>query len=391
MRPSVVLKSQDETGLSRRRTLGSVATQTARFLVGSVFIFSGLIKLNDPVGTQIKLEEYFEVFATDFSALQGFFHFLIPLALPIAVLLCAAEVVLGVALLVQYRLRQTTWVLLGLIVFFTFLTFYSAYFNKVTDCGCFGDAIKLKPWQSFGKDAVLLGLIVFILFRLGNSRIATNRRVSSWAVGMATALSVGLGIYAIRHLPPVDLLPYRVGASIPVQMKPSAELKYLYRMEKDGKRVEFTKYPTDTTYRYQEMVLLNPEAQPKITDYAVWNNEGDFTRQTFEGNRLILVLADVTKADRSSLDAVGALARALEGSRVQPMVLTASDEKTFEGFRHEFQLAMPYYFADVTVLKTIIRSNPGLVLLSNGTVKGKWHYHDVPSVTEIKKQLGLGG
>src|SRR4028118_2343123 len=107
-----------------------VISQLARYLVGIVFIFSGLIKLNDPVGTQIKLEEYFEVFANDFSALHGFFHFLIPYALPIAVFVCAAEVILGVALLVLYRMRQTTWMLLALVIFFTFLTFYSAYYNK---------------------------------------------------------------------------------------------------------------------------------------------------------------------------------------------------------------------------------------------------------------------
>ncbi len=385
MAHSVDLKSKDQA--RQRFSLMNIISQVARFIVGIVFIFSGLIKLNDPIGTQIKLEEYFEVFATDFSALHDFFHFLIPFALPIAVFLCAAEVILGVALLVLYRMRQTTWILLALVTFFTFLTFYSAYFDKVTDCGCFGDAIKLKPWQSFSKDIVLMVLILLILFRRTDFRSPRSPKIGSWVVGITTVLSVGLGVYAIRHLPPVDLLPYRIGANIPTQMKPSETLRYQYNMEKNGELFEFTKYPSDTTYVYKEMILLNPEAKPKITDYAVWNNEGDFTQQTFEGNHLMVVLYNVQKSDLKSMDKIKALTNALEGSTIRPMALTASDEATFEKFRHEHQLAIPYYFADATVLKTVSRSNPGILLLSNGTVKGKWHYNDVPSVEEVKSKL----
>src|SRR5690554_4067524 len=133
----------------------------SRVLVGILFIFSGLIKINDPVGTAIKLEEYFEVFSTDISS---FFLVFVPYALFLAVLLSVLEVVLGLAVLIWYRSRTTTWILLLMIIFFTFLTFYSAYFNKVTDCGCFGDAIKLTPWQSFIKDILLLLLILVLFF-----------------------------------------------------------------------------------------------------------------------------------------------------------------------------------------------------------------------------------
>ena len=124
-----------------------------RYLVGSIFIFSGLIKINDPVGTQIKLEEYFGVFSSDFTSL---FELLVPFALLISIVLCTLEIIIGIALLMNYKMRIVLKLLLSLIVFFTFLTFYSAYFNKVTDCGCFGDAIKLTPWESFYKDIILL-------------------------------------------------------------------------------------------------------------------------------------------------------------------------------------------------------------------------------------------
>ena len=136
----------------------------SRYLVGILFIFSGLIKINDPVGTQIKLEEYFQVFSADFTPL---FEHLVPLALILSVILCTLEIVIGIALLMNYKMKITRVILLSLILFFTFLTFYSAYFNKVTDCGCFGDAIKLTPWESFTKDIILLffSLIIFILYR----------------------------------------------------------------------------------------------------------------------------------------------------------------------------------------------------------------------------------
>ena len=146
-----------------------------RFIVGALFIFSGLIKLNDPIGTQIKLEEYFEVFAVDFA---GFFVYLIPAALTISMLLIVLEVVLGIAVLLNYQMQKTTMVLLLLITFFTFLTFYSAYFDKVTDCGCFGDAIALTPWESFTKDLILVVLIVYLFARRKVQQVIINRR---WA------------------------------------------------------------------------------------------------------------------------------------------------------------------------------------------------------------------
>ena len=130
----------------------------ARWIVGLLFLFSGFIKLNDPVGFAFKLEEYFSPSVLNLD-------FLSPFALVIAVLLVIFEVVLGIMLLIGYLPRFTTWALLLMIVFFTFLTFYSAYYNKVTDCGCFGDAIPLTPWESFYKDVILLVLILLLFFK----------------------------------------------------------------------------------------------------------------------------------------------------------------------------------------------------------------------------------
>src|SRR5690606_24760184 len=178
----------------------------ARVIVGVLFIFSGLIKVNDPVGTAIKLEEYFHVFATDISDV---FLVFVPYALFLSVFLSVLEVVLGLAVLIWYRMKITAWILLLIIIFFTILTFYSAYFNKVTDCGCFGDAIKLTPWESFGKDIVLTILILILFF---NPRIFSSTfsgKVSNIIIIIFTLLNIGLAVYAINYLPFIDFRAYK--------------------------------------------------------------------------------------------------------------------------------------------------------------------------------------
>ncbi|MGI9545301.1 MAG: BT_3928 family protein [Cyclobacteriaceae bacterium] len=352
----------------------------ARILVGGLFIFSGMIKLNDPVGTAIKLEEYFHVFASDIAP---FFVKFVPAALFLSVLLSVLEVVLGLAVLLRYRARLTSWILLLLILFFTFLTFYSAYFNKVTDCGCFGDFIKLTPWESFIKDIILLVLIVFLFVRQRHWMRATEGWARYGVIALATVICVGLGVYAINHLPYFDFRAYKVGTDVRRSMEPSAELRYKYIMEKDGEEYEFEEYPTDPAYEYKEIVLLNPEANPKITDYSVWNDEGEFTEASFEGARLLLVIHDALKADLESPPEINRLIEGL-GTQVEVWVLTASQVADYENFRHEYQLAVPYFFADATVLKTMIRSNPGLILMNNGIVMGKWHFNDIPSAADIQ-------
>ncbi|AKD02631.1 BT_3928 family protein [Pontibacter korlensis] len=352
--------------------------------VGVLFIFSGLIKINDPVGTAIKLEEYFEVFSTDIAP---FFKNLEPYSLFLSIFLSAAEIVLGVALLVRYQLKAVLWLLLIMIMFFTFLTFYSAYFNKVTDCGCFGDAIKLTPWESFTKDVVLLVMILVLLFT--QKYLPPIMRTSSGAIItiITAALSVVVGWYAYEHLPYIDFRAYKVGNNIPELMKPSAPLRYKYVMTKGGEEHEFEEYPMDTTYTFKEMLAVNPEDGPKVTDFNVWNDEGDHTQEVLSGNKLLILVQNVLKADQQNFESINELVKAAETAGITPLVITSSSSQDFGAFRHEVNLAAPYYFGDGTVLKTIIRSNPGLVLLQDGVVKGKWHHNDTPDIEEVKEAL----
>lgn len=357
--------------------------QFFRFFVGGLFIFSGTIKLIDPVGTQIKMEEYFEVFAQDFHPL---FEVFIPYALPIALLMCVAEVVMGIALLLFYKMRVNMWLLLLLIIFFSFLTFYSAYFNKVTDCGCFGDFIKLKPWSSFIKDLILLIPIVVLFFNRNRLESELKESANGVIMGIGLVASCWLGWYAVEHLPPVDFRPYKVGADIKANMQPSEPLRFTYNMERNGQIQVFTEYPTDTTWHFVSMDVANPEAKPKITDYNVDGEDGNYTQQSFVGNKLFVIIRFAEKADPKELKKVVSLVNSLgrlSGNKIECAIMTGSGSQAIEQLRHEAQLGIPYYFVDVTVLKTIMRPNVGLWLLKDGVVKGKWHLNDTPEIEEV--------
>lgn len=321
----------------------------ARYFVGGLFIFSGLIKINDPVGTQIKLEEYFTVFSIDIAP---FFEALKPASLFLSVTLSTLEVVLGIALLMRYKEKWVVNILLGMILFFTFLTFYSAYFNKVTDCGCFGDAIKLTPWESFTKDVILLILIIVLWIGRKKQKERTGS-VTNIVVGLSLLISLFISFNAIRHLPVIDFRAYKSGTDINAAMLPPAD---------------------------------DPNAVPAITNYALWGDEDDFTFESLRGNKLLVIVHDVEKTNVDAYAPLISLVSALSND-VESVAITASAGSEFESLRHSVQLATPYYYSDKTLLKTMIRSNPGLVLMKDGVVKEKWHYNDIPSAVEVLEAL----
>ena len=362
-------------------------TRACWALLGAVFVFSGLIKLNDPVGTAYKLEEYFEVFAKDIGP---FFLVFKDASRFLSIFLSSMEVILGVAVLLRWHLRQTLWVLLALLVFFGFLTFYSAAFNKVTDCGCFGDFLKLTPWASFAKDLLLLGLwgVVFWNQRFLRRTFAPGT-AGLMTMTVATAVAVAIGMRALGHQPYFDFLPYKVGNSIPQLMKAPEAARYRYTFTRRGETKEFDQFPTDSTWKYRAMTVLNPEkSRPTITDFAVYDLEGnDVTPQILTGNKLIIIVQNSNKANRERFDAINALLAAAEQSRkhIGVLAITSTSPAKFDAFRHDVNLAVPYYTADATVLKEMVRSNPGLLVLQNGKVLAKYHYHDVPNLYEVEK------
>lgn len=363
--------------------------QISRIIVGIIFIFSGFVKVVDPVGTGIKLEEYFEVFSQDLPALEGFFMFFAHNSLILSLIFCALEVILGVATLLSYRMKVTSWLLLGIIVFFTFLTFYSAYFNKVTDCGCFGDFLKLKPWTSFEKDIFLTILIIFI-FIYRNKYTNSNQNLVMF---VTTILSFGIGIYAIRYLPPIDFLPYAIGKSIPEQMKPTGVkpiMEFTFLNKKTKQEIVAKEFLMDTlTYKYVSMVTLNEDKlKPKITDYSISDPQGNnYTDSTFIGNKLLVILKGINGIENEQLVQLKSLIADSEKNGITPMILTSVIQSDYQKFSETNGIKTPYFSADATVLKTMARTNPCVILLQNGVVKGKWGNHNIPNKEIVAEKL----
>lgn len=350
-----------------------------RFIVGSLFVFSGLIKVNDPVGTAIKLEEYFDVFSNDIA---GFFEYLKPIALELGIFLVVVEVVLGIMLILGVRSKFTVWALGLMILFFTFLTFYSAYFNKVTDCGCFGDAIKLTPWQSFYKDLILV-VLIGILFLFKDDLPKSSPKWAKVVVQISLILSFVLAIVAVRNLPFIDFRAYKVGVNIPTNMQPSAPLQYSYVMKKDGELMTFDQYPSDESLEFVEMNLKNPDALPKISDFAVWNDDGDYSEEVFTGNKVLILVSNMAKMSDSNLDQIDQLVKSLSASPVQPVFVAAASQEEIQKFTQSRGWDVLSLQADATVVKTMIRANPGVLVLKDGEVLAKYHHNNTPEAVEV--------
>ena len=200
---------------------------------------------------------------------------------------------------------------------------------------------------------------------------------------MSLIASLVLSIVAIRNLPFIDFRAYKEGVHIPSAMQPSQPLQYSYQMKKDGKEVIMDQYPNDDTYEFVAMQLKNPEALPKISDLAIWNEQGDFTEEILSGNKLVVLISNVSKMSESNWDSLAALIQELKGSAIEPVVISASSEEEIKAFLSTMDLDVPYYLADATVVKTIIRSNPGVMLLKEGTVLKKYHHNNTPSASEV--------
>ncbi|WP_417363491.1 BT_3928 family protein [Galbibacter sp.] len=354
-----------------------IAVSVARILVGLLFLISGLIKLNDPVGFSFKLEEYFSPEVLDMA-------FLLPFALQIAVLLVIFETVLGVMLLLGYKPKFTVWSLLLMIIFFTFLTFYSAYFNKVTDCGCFGDAIKLTPWESFSKDVVLLLLILVLFF--GRKHIKPLKYAGIITMA-ALALCCWYAYHVYNHLPVVDFRPYKIGKNIEQGMEipegaPQAVYEYAWKFMVDGHEkvlVTTGDYPTvDGEFVDVETSLLQEGYLPPIHDFTMERDGVDYTEELLAEPLLMVIVARVIdNADGEGLKGVIALATKAKEKGYRVIGLSASNKEQLASYKKQYGLDFDFYFCDLTTVKTIVRSNPGVLELKSGTITQKLHFNDV--------------
>jgi len=351
-----------------------------RVFVGVLFIVSGFIKLNDPVGFSFKLEEYFSPSVLDLSIF-------IPYALAISILVVILEVILGVMLLIGFKVKFTLWSLLGMIVFFTFLTFYSAYFNKVTDCGCFGDAIKLTPWESFTKDIILLVLILILFFGKTYITPLVGPTVKKIIMALSLLACAGYAYHVLNHLPVIDFRPYEIGKNIEDGMgvpegAPKAIYDYAWEFNVNGKQeviVTNGDYPTvDGEFIGVETTEVQKGYEPPVHDFTIEQDGEDFAPSLLQEPKLVMVIAyDLRKSNTAVFSKIKSISDSALAKGYKVIGMSASGPDQTADLVAEFGLDFNFYFTDETTLKTIVRSNPGVLVLEKGTIKQKVHYNDL--------------
>lgn len=354
-----------------------ILIQLIRFIVALTFIFSGFVKMIDPVGTKIKMLEYFSEDVLNLT-------FLSPYALQISIFLIWSEFILGIWLLLGYKVKFTLRALLILITVFLFLTWYSAYYNKVTDCGCFGDAVKLSNWETFYKNVILISFILILNKYHKNISPLFNKRLGT---GLAHGLALSallVMIYTIRHLPLIDFRPYAIGKNIEQGMRippdaPQGKFKDIWYYKVNGKVKEYTNADEPWNIKGAEFVdrktiTLQEAYTPPIHDFSIENDtEGDITEQVLKSDEIYLIISsDPENISPKAIAKINAYAKKLQkqGKKVIGMFAIIDDDiaKKFD---------FPLYLTDATTLKTMIRSNPGVVKLQNATVVDKKAWRDL--------------
>ncbi len=354
--------------------------QIARVIVGMLFIVSGLIKLNDPMGFAFKLQDYFDPNVLNLT-------FLIPYALTLAVIIVIFEVLIGLMLLLGVARRFTLWSLIGMILFFTFLTFYSAYFNKVTDCGCFGDAVPLTPWQSFYKDVILLVLIAILYFGRIYLQPILNKRVRAFAVFLSIVLSMAIAYYVLDNLPIIDFRAYKIGVNIQEGMEypEDAEVpvyNYHWWFNMDGEEKVITtqgSYPeVDGEFLRVDTEQVSKGYEPPILDFSIEKDGEDYTEEFLSVPKLVMVVAyNLDLANDMGMSKLSDMAKEARSNGYEIIGVSASSEEKAASIKEEFDLPFEFYFCDETALKTIVRSVPGVVVLHEGTIVDKQHWSNL--------------
>jgi uncharacterized membrane protein YphA (DoxX/SURF4 family) len=363
---------------------GKAQITISRMLLGLLFIFSGFVKGVDPVGTQYRIEDYFIAFGTDWA---------IPLALPLSVILNATEFVLGFLLLFNVNMRITAWLVLIMMGVFTVLTLNDATNNPVPDCGCFGDALIISNWQTFYKNLVIDALLLIVFL--------TRKRIPGWfsyRIEWVLLVFSVLGfiffqIHNLRHLPVIDFMDWKVGKNMVNQNPVPLDYYLTYRNKQTGETKEYLSpnYPFNDSSWVANWEFINQrivDPNPHLHDLQMEDAAGmDRTAEIIEnpGFQFILVMFDLSKANLKQIDKIRDLSHGCNQSGIAFAAITSSPPSDAEVFNNYHYLDTYFYFADDVVLMSMIRSNPGLILLKNGVVLEKWHHNDIPSFDQVKE------
>ncbi|MDR2825091.1 MAG: DoxX family protein [Prevotellaceae bacterium] len=368
---------------SNLSTAENVALIVVRFALGCLFIFSGFVKAIDPLGTAYKFQEYFASFGEFFTQLDF-------LSLPLAVAMIACEFVIGLNLIFKIYIRATSFFAMIFMLIMTPLTLWIYITNPVTDCGCFGDALVISNSATFWKNVVLLAFAVYLFVRSKNIRplFMPVAQVITELIFIAAVL--GFMLWNLSHLPVIDFRPYKVGVNIEQEMQIPAgapadvyDTKFIY--EKNGVQKEFTlgNYPkNDSTWIFidQKSILISKGYVPKIHDFSINDPEmGDITDDIlhFAGETYLAVMYDLSKTSHKGAHNAEKLYQTAKSKGIKFYALSGSSQEEIEKFKAETGVTFPFCETDPTTLKTIVRANPGIILLKNGTITGKWAWRDI--------------
>ena len=339
------------------------------------------------------------------SWLVDFFQGLRPYALALAIFLCVVEIVLGIALLIGWSPKLIVTLLIVLVLFFTFLTWYSAYYNKVTDCGCFGDAIKLTPWESFYKDIILCISIFFITLGITYIKPVFSKPFAVKLLTVFTLFSTGFAMYCWHYLPVKNFLKFKKGNDIEAlavvpEDAPTDVYENIFIYEKDGIEEEFTLAQIteldlkEKGYEFVDRIdkLISKGYEPEIHDFKIMDESrnNDYAEDFFANDsthKILIVMNELQQANLEAMEDLRTLIKVCKKKDIEIYPLTASNAETTEAFRHEHQLDIPFYYGDKTNLKSIIRSNPGLVLFNGNVVKENWPSTRLPSEKRFLKKV----
>ena len=362
-----------------------------RILIGLVFIFSGFVKGIDPLGSDYKFTDYFNAFGMswmNFSAL--FFSFLLSMA----------EFIIGICLFLNIKTKLASWGALLFMAVFTPLTLILAIKNPVTDCGCFGDALVLTNWETFFKNIILLVMVLLVFFNRNRFKSIFNVLEQSVILTGSIIFMFCIEMYSYRHLPILDFRPYAVGANITEGMtipegaphdEYSTTLKYKNKNTGEIKEFDESNFPWHDTLNWEfhssSQKLLKEGYKAPIHDFVIEHPEyGDITEEVLNDDdyTFLVVSYKLSKASAEAQDKLNKLAAYASENGYRFYGLTASNADEITDFVHKYNVNYSFCATDEIQLKTVIRSNPGLVLLKKGTIIDKWGHRDIPDADELK-------
>ena len=370
----------------------NTAVNIGRLLMAATFIFSGYVKAIDPLGTQYKLTDYLQ--AMGIGSLLPEWTLLVG-----AVLLAALEFSLGIFLLFAIRRHLVSRIVLALMSIMTLLTLWIVIANPVKDCGCFGDAVVLSNGQTFIKNIILLA-IALMLLKWPTSMVRFVSKKTQWIVINYTFIfALALSAWSLWDLPLFDFRPYHVGANIAQGMKipqgaPQPQFETTFILEKNGQQKEFTldNYPDSTwTFVDSKTVQTAEGYVPPIHDFSIQNNKTgeDITQEVLNdtGYTFLLISPTLAYADDSNFGRIDQIYEFAQDYGYRFICLTASSDKDIAKWQDITGAEYPFYTTDATTLKTMIRSNPGLMLLHHGTIIQKWSHNKLPQPEELNQPL----